>query len=132
MLNLVVHIVTTGFENADVQEEPCRTLRARFKGQYAISARHHGHFTETSDTNCVSSSRMCVCVCVSPVTVLATLCSRHARNDTACTDRRTVTVTHCRSVQRQFVTYFHFKCNLINGGSSAVRHADGSPPYPQH
>jgi len=67
------------------------------------------------------SSRMCV----SPVTVLATLYTRqtdrNARNNTACTDRRTVTVTHCRSLHRQFVTNFHFKCNLISGDSSVVR-----------
>jgi len=113
-VKMAVHKVITGPENADVQEELCRTLRARFRRQYAISARLHGHFTQTSDTNYIEVH---VYVCVSPVTVLATFISRHARNDTACTDRRTVTMTHCRSVHRQFVTNFHFKCNLINGGS---------------
>ena len=93
--------MTTGPENAEVQEELCRTLRARFKGQYVISARLHGLCTKTSDINYI---RFHACMCVLPVTVLATFCTRHARNDTACTEGRTVTVTHCRSVHRQFVT----------------------------
>jgi len=129
-VKLAVHIATTGPENADVQEELCRTLRARFKGQYTISARLQGHCTKTSDINYIWFH---VCMCVSPATVLAAFCMRHARNDTACTDRRTVTVTHCLSLHRQFVTNSHFNCNMINGGPSVVRHADGSQaPYPQH
>jgi hypothetical protein len=52
-VKLVVRIVNTGVENVDVQEELCRTQRARFKGQYATSARHHGHCIQTSDANYV-------------------------------------------------------------------------------
>jgi hypothetical protein len=63
MLNLVGHKVITEPENADVQQELCRTLRTKFKGQCAISAGltaipQKRQIQITSEFTCV-----CVCVC---------------------------------------------------------------------